>query len=144
MPAPAFLVLQKMAVSAIVFILSGLLLHHLTQNKNHALQTGQQREAALEKAYSELNTSQALLEQRLESLTTQLHASMAIGQTISQLLHPDELGQQFIQKFSTLFAYDFAGLYLLDETGRWASLTYSHPEATIFGQCDTTRFDLPQ
>ncbi len=144
MPAPAFLVLQKMAVSAVVFILSGLLFHHLTQNKNHALQTGQQREAALEKAYSELKASQTILEQRLESRTTQLHASMTIGQTISHLLPPDELGQQFIQKFSTLFAYDFAGLYLLDETGRWANLKYSHPETALFGQGETPRFDLTQ
>ncbi len=143
-PQTSFPILLKIAIPAFVFIMSAILLHSITQNLSLALQKVKENEGALETTNSELKSIQATLEQRIENRTAQLEASIEIGQTISNLLDPDELGKQIIQKFITVFAYDFAGIYFLDNTGRWAALRYTNQETLHPFQAEMRRIDLNQ
>ena len=136
--------LFKIIIPAFVFMMSAILLHHSTQNIHAALQKAQENEAALFRANAELQAIQTTLEQRIEERTSQLQASIEIGQTISNILDPEELGKQVIHKFITHFAYDFAGIYFLDEAGRSVVLKYSNLNETQSAQAKLHRVDLTQ
>lgn len=119
-------VVLKIVLPSIVYLMAGILLAAVAQNTAIALSRSKQHETALIKANAELKSIQANLEQRIEERTAQLQASIEVSQTISNLREADPLGQQVVQKLSSLFGYDIAALYFLDNTEQRAMLQYAN------------------
>jgi GAF domain-containing protein len=124
-------VLLKLALPSFVFLVGGILLATVTQNTAHAMRQAKQHETALEKANADLKNAQTTLEQRVEERTAQLQASVDISQTISQLFDTDELGTKIAEKLATLFGYNFAALYFLDQAEREIILRYCNQDAAL-------------
>jgi len=143
-PKASLPVLLKITIPAFVFIMSAILLLNTTRNIGDALQQAQQHEAALGTANTELQTIRTTLEQRIENRTAQLQASIEIGRTTRNLLDPDQLGEQVVQKITTLLEYDFAAIYLLDNTERWAVLRYASQETPPRMSGQAQPFPVPQ
>lgn len=134
--------LLKVAISSFVFLMTSILLATVSRTTSLALQRAKQNETALEEANNELKAIQANLEQRIEHRTAQLQASVEISQTISNLLDSDQLGQRVIQKLVSLFPFEFATIYLVENSEKWAILSYTnqtHPQTPV---SETQQIDL--
>jgi GAF domain-containing protein len=79
----------------------------------------------LEERADELVTANALLRQ----LTLQLQTAAQVSRVATSVLHPGELVQQVVNLVCERFNLYYVGLFLVDETGRWAMLEAGTGEA---------------
>lgn len=125
-PVVTIPIVLKIALPTIVYLMAGVLLAAVSQNTFIALSQSKEHETALVKANTELKAIQTNLEQRIEERTAQLQASIELSQTISNLRDADPLGQQVVQKLSSLFGYDIAAIYFLDNSEQRVMLRYTN------------------
>jgi len=79
----------------------------------------------LEERADELATANALLQKR----TLQLQAADQISQAVASVLDPNELAQQAVNLIRERFDLYYVGLFLIDESERWAVLQAGTGEA---------------
>ncbi len=85
-----------------------------------------------EERHAEAVRSQTLLEEQMDELATanallqkhtlQLQTAALISQVAASMLDPDELVQQAVNLIRERFDLYYVGLFLIDESGQWATL----------------------
>ena len=71
---------------------------------------------------TKLENLQFSLEQQARERTKQLAATIEVGRVASSILDPDQLLSIVIKLITEQFDYYYAGIYLLDSSGKWAEL----------------------
>jgi len=74
-------------------------------------------------------TERKLAEEALERRALQLQTAAEVSRAISSILNPDELIQQVVNLVRERFGLYYVGLFLVDESGRWAVLRAGTGEA---------------
>jgi len=64
-----------------------------------------------------------------ERRATLLHAAARVAKGVASILDPDELLRRTVDVICTEFGFYYAGVFLLDQTGRWATLRAGYGEA---------------
>ena len=77
---------------------------------------------AVEQMRARLEETYASLEQRVASRTAALEAAADVSRTTTSVLDPGELVRQVVDLVRNRFGLYYVGLFLLDETGRYAVL----------------------
>ncbi len=78
---------------------------------------------------TQIRIGRVLLERTVFERTTQLQASIAVGQAATSILDPEELIRRTVNLISDEFGYYYAAIFLVDEQGRWADLQEATGEA---------------
>ncbi len=98
----------------------------------NALKEARRSEGALAESNRELQDSRGLLEahtHELERRSAYLQTSAEIGRAATTVLETDRLVQQVVELIREQFDLYYVGLFLVDETGKWAVLQAGTGEA---------------
>jgi GAF domain-containing protein/HAMP domain-containing protein len=71
---------------------------------------------------SRLDTLQETLESQVAERTEQLKATIEVSHVASTILDPDELITKVVNLITDRFGYYYAAIFLIDESGQWATL----------------------
>lgn len=91
----------------------------------NALREARRNASALAESNRDLQASRALLEthaRELERRSVSLEASAAVGRAATSILETDQLIHQVVDLIRQRFGFYYVGLFLVDETGQWATL----------------------
>jgi len=122
---------QNFAVIAysVMFVIGGLLLRYAADSIAQAMDQVRRKEEAEAQANRELRQLRDTLEQQVAERTQtlqrraiQLQAAAEVGRTVIAVLEQNQLVRQIVELVRRRFEMRYVGLYLTDESGKWAVL----------------------
>lgn len=127
-----------------VYLFSALIFLVFFRNMNSALAKAEENSNILRKNIAEIEIEKNKYEERLQQQASQLERQFELDRTISRFIEPDQQGLEIVQKLTKLFPFEFAHIYLIDVTERWAILKFSSEAAPSIPYSEMQQIDLQQ
>jgi signal transduction histidine kinase len=110
--------LDDVLILSVLFWITATFFYFAMNSLSYSLETVERKQRELRQAHDDHERYASILEKRTEQLLT----GAKVARFASEILDPDELGQQAVEMICSRFGLYFVSLYLPDEKWEWAIL----------------------